>query len=388
MVNKRDGKIALALSGGGITGWLWEIGALTALDDFLEEGFSVRDFDIYIGVSAGATAASLIANHVSPEELFFANLGLKKSSYYFERKDIFGLAWGEIFRSLGRLAKSIFPIIKYYIKTNEDIYFIDLLDLLQESQPTGFYTLEPFEKYLTRLIRENGLSDSFTALKKELYIPATDLDTGRYMVFGDKDNKDVLIPRAIIASSAAPIFFCPVTVKGRDYIDGGVGRIPLFDIAIDKGAGLTIVINPVVHLINDREKVCIPLIDGKCARIKEKGFATIADQAMKINTESRFYLAMKRYEYQYPDVSFCLITPKSTETVIFMQSFLGIKDRVKIIRFGYTSTTETLIEEYDRLKGCFLKHGISVSKEKLQKRMEERKRQMAAIVPNNHNNHH
>ncbi len=385
MVNKRDGKIALALSGGGITGWLYEIGSLTALDDFLEEGFSVRDFDIYIGVSAGATAAALIANNVSPEELFLVNLGQKQSAYYFERKDIFGLAWVEIVRSLGRLAKNIVPVIKYYFKTNEEVYFMDLLDLFQECQPGGFYTLEPFEKYLTRLLKENGLSDSFAGLTKELYIPATDLDTGRYTVFGDDDNKDVPIPRAIIASSAVPIFFCPVTVKGRDYIDGGVGRIPLFDVAIDKGARLTILINPVVHLNNDREKVCIPTIGGKCARIKEKGFATIADQAMKINTESRFYLAMKRYQYQYPDVSFCMIAPKSTETMIFMQSFLGIKDRVKIIRFGYTSTAETLIEEYERLKECFMKHGVSVSKERLIRRMEERRKQMAAIVPNNNN---
>lgn len=382
MVNKKNGKIALALSGGGITGWLYEIGSLTALDDFLEEGFSVRDFDIYIGVSAGATAAALIANNVSPEEIFYANLGQKESPYYFERKDIFSLAWVEILRSLRRLAKSIFPIFKYYLKTNEDIYFTDLLDLLQECQPTGFYTLEPFEKYLTRIIKENGLSDSFMKLKKELYIPATDLDTGRYTVFGDDDNKDVLIPKAIIASSAVPIFFCPVTIKGRDYIDGGVGRIPLFDIAIDKGANLTIVINPVVHLINDKEKACIPTIGGKCAGIKEKGFATIADQAMKINTESRFYFALKRYQYQHPEASFCLIAPKSTETMIFMQSFLGIKDRVKLIRFGYASTVETLIEDFDRLKDCFIKHGISVSKERLQKQMEERNKQMATIIAN------
>lgn len=383
MAIKENGKIALALSGGGITGWLYEIGSLTALDDFLEEGFSVRDFDIYIGVSAGATAAALIANNVSPEEIFYANLGQKESPYYFKRGDIFSLAVGEIFRSLGRLAKSIFPIMKYYIKTNEDIYLTDLLDLLQECQPTGFYTLEPFERYLTRIMGEKNLADSFIKLKKELYIPATDLDTGRYTIFGDGDDKDVPIPKAIIASSAVPVFFCPVTIKGRDYIDGGVGRIPLFDIAIDKGANLTIVINPVVHLFNDRKIACIPTIGGKCAGIKEKGFSNIADQAMKINTESRFYFAMKRYQYQYPKASFCLITPKSTETMIFMQSFLGIKDRVKIIRFGYTSTVETLIEDFDKLKDCFIKHGISVSKERLQKQMEERNKQMATIVANN-----
>ena len=44
--------LAWVLSGGGFSGYLFEIGALAALDDAFE-GFNVNHFDFYVGVSAG-----------------------------------------------------------------------------------------------------------------------------------------------------------------------------------------------------------------------------------------------------------------------------------------------------------------------------------------------
>ena len=71
-------RLALALSGGGFTGYLFEIGALTALDDVFEDGFNVNHFDFYVGVSAGAAAAALIANGVTPDEILQANLARER----------------------------------------------------------------------------------------------------------------------------------------------------------------------------------------------------------------------------------------------------------------------------------------------------------------------
>src|SRR6185295_7742274 len=64
----RPPRRALALAGGGIVGGLYEIGALIALDS-LFEGFTTCDFDLYVGTSAGAFVASLLANRVSPDLL-------------------------------------------------------------------------------------------------------------------------------------------------------------------------------------------------------------------------------------------------------------------------------------------------------------------------------
>ena len=62
------GKIGLVLAGGGITGAVYEIGALRAIDDLLVDR-TVNDFDIYVGTSAGAFVSTLLANGQSPENM-------------------------------------------------------------------------------------------------------------------------------------------------------------------------------------------------------------------------------------------------------------------------------------------------------------------------------
>src|SRR5215510_4801354 len=65
---RRPSKTALVLGGGGFTGGVYEIGALRALD-LLATNRTVNDFDVYVGTSAGAFVASLLANGVTPEEM-------------------------------------------------------------------------------------------------------------------------------------------------------------------------------------------------------------------------------------------------------------------------------------------------------------------------------
>ena len=97
-------KVALGLSGGGFGGYLFEIGALTALDDAFDQSFSTNDFDRYIGISAGSPAAALLAHGVRPEEILRANL-YGHRPYYFERRDISAPAMGEGLRTFARTAQ-------------------------------------------------------------------------------------------------------------------------------------------------------------------------------------------------------------------------------------------------------------------------------------------
>src|SRR3954451_4950722 len=65
----RGDKTALVLGGGGVTGGVYEMGALRAFD-LLAVNRTVNEFDIYIGTSAGAFVASMVANGITPEEMF------------------------------------------------------------------------------------------------------------------------------------------------------------------------------------------------------------------------------------------------------------------------------------------------------------------------------
>ena len=107
---------------------------------------------------------------------------------------------------------------------------------MQESSPQGIFKLDNFDRFLTATYEKLGLTNDFRKLKRELYIPATDLDIGRYDIFGEEGFEDVPISKAVTASSALPIIFEPVHIKGKDYIDGGVGRVAHIDIALYKGS--------------------------------------------------------------------------------------------------------------------------------------------------------
>jgi predicted acylesterase/phospholipase RssA len=67
-------KTALVLAGGGLTGAVYEIGALRAMDDLLVD-HTVNDFDIFVGTSAGSIVGSLLANGMPPGEIMSALAG-------------------------------------------------------------------------------------------------------------------------------------------------------------------------------------------------------------------------------------------------------------------------------------------------------------------------
>ncbi len=97
-------KTALCLAGGGITGSMFEIGALKALDDFYEDSFCVNEFDIFVGISAGAIIATLIANGYKAEDMYDAIGQNQNSPLNFSRKDIYNLR-------LSEFAKAVAPLL-------------------------------------------------------------------------------------------------------------------------------------------------------------------------------------------------------------------------------------------------------------------------------------
>src|ERR1700741_2881984 len=68
VARRRRSRTALVLGGGGLTGGVYEIGALRALD-LLSVNRTVNQFDVYVGTSAGAFVAAAVANGVTPEEM-------------------------------------------------------------------------------------------------------------------------------------------------------------------------------------------------------------------------------------------------------------------------------------------------------------------------------
>lgn len=88
--------------------------------------------------------------------------------------------------------------------------------------------MKNFDLYLSNFFSQEGYTNDFRKLRKALYIPAVDVDVGRYDVFGEEGFDDVPISQAVIASSAMPILFQPIQIRGKITSTAGWGASPIW----------------------------------------------------------------------------------------------------------------------------------------------------------------
>jgi predicted acylesterase/phospholipase RssA len=351
-------KIALSLSGGGLTGAFYEIGCLAALDDYLGLDFSSTGFDTYIGVSAGASVAAFLAKGIPARKIYWALLTDSDPALQFKRGDMYmANRWG-ILSSFFNVAGSVPGYFLHCVRTRIRPSPFEFMHWIEERLPAGLFALEYYEKFYSQVLEAHGKTDSFLDLNRELYIPATDLDLGTRRLFSNADGDSIPLSLAVAASSAIPLFFRPVRLEGRDYIDGSVGRVAHLDVAIKAGASTILVINPLVNISNDQSVVCIPKRDGKCARIREKGMSFIHDQASRIETRVRLDGEIRRYQVEYPDVKIYRIEPSSSEVMLFLHHAMSIRERERILRYGYSSMTSSLKRRRAVMEELMQFHGL------------------------------
>ena len=162
--NYEHGKTALVLAGGGLTGAVYEIGALRAIDDLLTDR-TVNDFDIYVGTSAGALVGSLLANGVTPELMLQTLSGDHPDIRAIERSDLFYFDPIDLFRLGLRLPKTLAGAWSHYLRYLKDMNLFDWLWSLSEALPAGMYDSRALERYMRYAIVTNGGSVRFADLK-------------------------------------------------------------------------------------------------------------------------------------------------------------------------------------------------------------------------------
>jgi predicted acylesterase/phospholipase RssA len=359
--NGKKSKVALCLAGGGITGAMYEIGCLTAIDEIFENNKTVNDFDIFVGVSAGAIVSTLLANEYGTRELFDGIIN-ESSALNFKRKNIYNLRWSEIFRAVLPIFTRLPRLLWYGWVNRKQATTMDLLSILQEFIPAGVFSLNNLDRFISGLLYPEGKTNDFRNLKRKLYIPATNLDSGERVVFGEDDDT-VPISTAVAASAAIPLFFRPLEINGVDYVDGSTRQVAHMDIAIRNGARLIIIINPTVPMKNDVTQARLPTFDGEVSRLRDKGMGAIAEQTRRIETRTRFEQGFERFRHKHPDIDYIVIEPEPTDSVLFLHGVMEFKSRKKILDYGYNSTVANLRSEFRKYKTLFEKHGFRVKKD-------------------------
>jgi hypothetical protein len=241
---------------------------------------------------------------------------------------------------------------------------------LAEALPTGLYSGSGLSDYVEEALTVDGRVNDFRLLENELYLTATDLDTCERIVFGEEGWTDVPISKAVECSTCLPIVYKPVDLKGRQFVDGGIRSTTNVDIAVEKGAKLIIVVNPLVPYVNDFEKTIPTVFGRRVRRVSDMGLPAIANQTFRLIAHQRLHQAVQQWQERYPGVDIVLLEPEPNDELMFGTPIMDYSRRLRIAKHGFETVTAALAQDYDRFKEVAERHGLEISENRVRRVVE------------------
>jgi NTE family protein len=360
MSDPQRAKIGLCLCGGGVTGAMYQVGCLAALEDRVE-GLAATSFDVLVGTASGATVATALAGGLSVQRMYRALLDPADDFFPLQRNHLLRVDMAELLRGFGTTITAARRIVSTAATSPLDVNVWTELERFVDSLPAGVFTLDPYEKFITDFMLRRGIPQRFEDLPRALYVVANDLDYGRRVVFGDGAFRDVPVARAVAASSAIPILYAPVSHEGRDYVDGGIGDVAHIDIAEEKGCNLILVVNPMVPVHAGSDGREVPTGHGPMRRVRDKGAIWVYEQAMRMRSEARLSVGLSHFRASHPNTDVVVLEPKQSDATLFMYSPMNFAARRAILEEGYTTTVRLLADTESPLRKTLEARGLTVA---------------------------
>jgi NTE family protein len=225
----------LVLGGGGFLGEAWMMGVLSGLED--ATGFDLRRCEYFVGTSAGSIVAAHLVAGRSPRRPR-------------EIPDRPRPASGDAARSTVRRAGDVAvataaafaPLALGLAAPGGALVRGAMLRRLP--RPAA-----PLDQLRSHIASLNARFDG------RLRVTAVDRDSGRRVVFGSPGAPAASVATAVAASCTVPWLFAPVSINGREYVDGGVWSPTNMD-AAPAGRGTQVLcLNPTASLAGTADLV-------------------------------------------------------------------------------------------------------------------------------------
>ncbi len=410
---KRHPRVALVLAGGAISGGAFKLGGLLALDRYLVNR-KVTDFDIYVGLSAGAFIGAFLAGGMPLEELLKGIDGTSARIDQLKFYDFYWPAWSEWARRAGRAGKDLVTVgprlvwsLLRYLSGNREAVRRQIAAIVGEPSytslerligplvteigndvglphlgryiPAGFFDNSRIEAYVRRNLTRNHIPNDFRLLYRQrgvaLYITATNLNTARGVVFGHDADHTVSISEAVQASTAIPGFYTPPRIRGEEYLDAAVRKTANASLARHKGADLIILYNPLRPFMNRNRYQLKPTV----ASLSDLGMGTILNQTIRTLLQTRLYLGLEKLRF---DPGFngdvIVIEPTETDAEFFSINPLAFWNRAKAAAQGYQSVRRALEQNHEEVQRILAAYGMDCDLSGLAADFETLRREAAA----------
>jgi NTE family protein len=199
----------LVLGGGGVLGEAWMMGVLSGIED--AAGFDLRECEGFVGTSAGAIVAAHLVAGNAPRRPSSVGTDLEVGGSGPTR----GLAVAAVTaaRRAGQAAlaaSATFAPLALGVAAPGGAV---VRALLLRGLPRPPDTLSQLRAQVER---------SAARFDGRLRVTAVDRANGRRVVFGSPGAPRATVAEAVEASCTVPWLFAPVTIGGREYVDGGV----------------------------------------------------------------------------------------------------------------------------------------------------------------------
>jgi predicted acylesterase/phospholipase RssA len=334
----REEKVGIALGGGGIEGFLYQLGVLYALELAITGEKPLRKADIISGISSGAIAGALFATGFSLQEVIKSLQSNSDVLPSLTSNTIFDLAASDI--------------SKRFLKQSVSWKGLDRkkwIDMTFKSIPTGFFRGERLEEYFRTFLEVANKEDSFSALDTELLIGATNHDTFEHVVFGIPPWDKVPISEAIRASVALPPVFTPKRINDHNFIDGQITRSSNLELLVERGSKLVVVVNPLKPFSSSTPGFAD----------QEGGLFTII-QTIKALVSTRFETTLKHAADKFRDVDFIVFEPDAECARLMAGSPMKYRIRTQLVHLAFHSTLRKLRERYTVYSAKFSKYGFTL----------------------------
>lgn len=352
---RSQGRIGLAIAGGGPIGGMYELGALRALDIAIE-GMDLTRLDVYVGVSSGAFLAAGLANRLSTADMCRIFITGNSREPPFRPQIFLQPAFVEYLRRASAVPKLALDWWRDMLTDPTGSHLSELVGRLGGVIPTGLFNNDGIERFLRGIFTRHGRSNDFRALERPLYVVAVDLDSGEAVRFGAAGWDDVPISQAVQASSALPGLYPPVDIRGHHFVDGALRRTMHASVVLDHGIDLMLGINPFVPF-NAKRGGQHPEGMNKLA---EGGLPVVLSQTFRTLLQSRMQVGLAKYAQQYPDTDQMVLEPNEDDGEMFFTNVFSYSSRQRVCEYAFQSTLADLRRRRLELGPILASHGLSL----------------------------